>query len=132
MFVRRIGHEAVFRRARQIKNSFVTAVAPRWTGMTSHHVRVYVDRINGIRNRDAVLMSEDVEDEPAIGFGAVRDEDLIVGDLDAAIAKIMLGDFPAKKFVALVGRITAKSFAMTEFLDRAMHRGDHGRRQRLG
>src|ERR1700730_6510919 len=56
-----IGHEIIFGRAGQIDDSFVAPVLPAVAGVTSHHVRVDVNRIHRIGNGHLVLIPENVE-----------------------------------------------------------------------
>ncbi len=71
------------------------------------------------------------KNETAIALRAVRDKNLVVGDVDLAIAKIVLGDCRSQEFVALLRAVTAKGLAMTELIHRAFHRVDRGLRQRF-
>src|SRR5947209_16313893 len=100
--------------------------------MARHDIRIDVNRVNRVRDRDAIFVAENVQDESAIALRSVRNEDLVVRNLDSAVAEIILRNRAAQKFVPFVWRITAKCFAMSEFLDRAMHRVDCSARQRLG
>ena len=92
MFLRRFGDKFVFRVARQINDSFVASVFARRAGVTGHHVRVDVNRVNRIGDRDFVLIAKNIENKTAIAFRSVRDKNLLVCDVDLAIAKILLRD----------------------------------------
>ena len=90
MFLWRLGNEIVFGRAWQINDAFVTAVFSRRARVTGHHVGVDIDRINRIGDRDFVLVAENIEDVPAIAFRTVGNKNLVVSDVDLAIAVIVL------------------------------------------
>ena len=100
--------------------------------MARHHVRVDVDRIDRVGDRDAVLIAEDVENEAAVALRSVGDEDLVVSDLDAAISEVVLRNLLAQELVAFVRRIAAKGLTVAEFLDGRMHGINGSARQRLG
>ena len=92
MFLRWLGNEIVFRCARQIDDPFVAAVFPGRPRVAGHHVGVDVNRINRIGERDFVLVAENIEDVTAIAFRSVGDKNFVVGNLDLAIAIIVLRD----------------------------------------
>ena len=71
VLLRRIGHEMIFDRARQISDPFVAAIAPHASGMTGHDIGIDVNRVNRIGDRDFVLMSKDIQDVTAIAFRSV-------------------------------------------------------------
>ncbi len=79
--VRRLGHEAVCLRAGQINDALVAAAGSGRAGVAGHDVRIDVNRIDRIGDRDLVLVAQDIEDETAIGFRAVGEKNLIVGNL---------------------------------------------------
>src|SRR4029077_2481192 len=56
MFLWRFGNEIVFGCARQVNDPFIASVLTRDAGATGHHIRVDIDRINRIGNRDLVLV----------------------------------------------------------------------------
>jgi hypothetical protein len=95
--------------------------------MARHDIGIDIDRIDRVRDCDFVLVAKYIEDIPAIGFRAVRDKNLIIGNLDVAVAIIMLRDCGSEKFVALLGTIAAEGFTFSEFIYRLLHRVDrHG------
>src|SRR5689334_9000625 len=77
---RRLGYEIVLSGAWQIHEPFKTSVLARGTGVPRHHVRVDVNRIYRIGDRDLVLVAQNIQDETAIAFGSVRNENLVVSD----------------------------------------------------
>src|SRR6266705_2925662 len=124
MFCRRFGNKSILKGAWQIKKTFVAAVWLRRAAMARHHIGIDIDRIDRVRDCDFVLVAKNIEDIPAIGFRSVRDKNLIVGDLDVAVAIILLGDYRPQKFVALLGTVAAKGFTFSEFIYRLLHRVD--------
>ena len=48
------------------------------------------------------------------------------------VAKVILRDRVPQQFVTLLGSVAAKRFTRAHFIDGAVHRCDHGLRQRLG
>ena len=122
--LRRLGHEIVFHGARQICDSFIAAIIPRTPGMAGHDIGIDINRVNRIGDRDFVLMSKDIQDVAAIAFRSVRDENLIVTDVDSSVAIIRLRDFAPQEFVALFWAVAAKCFADAELLHRLLHCGD--------
>ena len=90
MFFWRFGNKSVLDGARQIKNAFVAAISFRPAAVARHHVRVDIDRIDRIGDRDSVLVPKNIENISAITFRSVRDKDLIIRDLDVAVPIIVL------------------------------------------
>ena len=110
----------------------VSAAFVGLAGVPGHNVGIDVDGVNRIGDSQAVFMPEDVENVAAIAFGAVRNEDFVISDLDAAVPVIVLSDDVPEKLVALLGAVSAKSGANGHFIDRRMQgRNDRGR-QRFG
>ena len=87
-----LGHELVFRRAKQIRNPFVAAIVSYGAGVARHHVRVHVYRIDRIGHRDLVLAAENIEDVTAVVFRSVRNEDFVVSNVNFAVAIVALRD----------------------------------------
>ena len=48
--------------------------------MAGHDIGVNVDRVNGIDDRNPILMAENIQNIAAIAFGTVGDENLIILD----------------------------------------------------
>jgi len=69
-----------------------TTIFFRDAGVTGHDVGVHIDRINRIGNGDFVVAAENIEDVTTIAFRAVRHKDLVVLNVDLAIAIIELRD----------------------------------------
>src|SRR4029453_10958543 len=120
MFCRRLRNKSVLKGARQIKKTFVAAVWLRRSAMARHHIGIDIDRIDRIRDCDFVLIAKNIEDIAAIGFRSLRDKNLIIGDLDVAVAIILLSDYRAQKFVALLGTVATEGFALPHFIDRLL------------
>ena len=78
------------------------------------------------------LCAEDVEDVAGVAFGAVADENFVVGHVAAAVAKIILRDGGAQPFVALFRAVAVERLAHGHFVHGLVHGGDDGGRQRLG
>src|SRR6516225_3194563 len=131
VLLRWLRHEVVLRGAGQIMNSVVGAVLSRRAGMTRHDVCVHVHRIDWIRDRNLVLVAENIEDVTAIVFGSVRNEDFVISNVDIAVAVVALRDLGSEKLVALFGTIAAKTFAMLELINGALHRFNRCGRKRL-
>lgn len=129
---RRLGDEAVGRRAGQIDQAGVGAVRVGVAGVAGHDVGIDIDRIDGVADGDFVLVPENVEDVAAIAFGAVADEDFVVGDFEAVVAEIVFGNGAAQEVVALLGAVAAEGGAARHFIDGAVQRRDDGGRERLG
>jgi len=68
VFSRWIGDKSILSCARQIQNSFVAPIFSCRPTAARHHVRIDVDRIYRIGDRDSVLIAENVEDVTAIAF----------------------------------------------------------------
>ena len=92
MFFGRLGNEIIFRSAWQINDPVVTAVFTRGAGVTGHDVRIHVNRINRIGDRDFVFVAENIKNISSIAFRSVGDKNLVIGDVDFAGAIIVLGD----------------------------------------
>jgi hypothetical protein len=87
-------------------------------------------RGDGIGDRDANFVSEDLLDVPAVLLRAVRDEDGVVIDCDAAARVVVFADRIEQELVALVGRIAAETLGCSHLADRAAHRVHHRGHQR--
>src|SRR3984893_4305672 len=80
----------IFFGAREVKKTFVNSVFVRGPGMAGHDVCVDVNRIDGVNNRHAILMSENIQNISAIAFGSIGNEDLVVGNIEASFAIVIL------------------------------------------
>jgi hypothetical protein len=67
-FSRRFGNEAVRLAAREVQEARVCAGRIGFAGATRHHIRVHVDRVHRVRDRDAVLRSQNIKDVSAVTF----------------------------------------------------------------
>src|SRR5438067_10009384 len=63
MVLWRLGNESVVGGARQVNDPFVAAVRFRRAAVACHYVRVDIDRVNRIGNRDFVLVADKIEDK---------------------------------------------------------------------
>ena len=129
---RKCRHEIVLGRHRKINQPRKPARLVGLPGPPGHHVRIDVNRINGIGDGDNVLGPEDVEDIPRVALRAVGDENLVRRNSHATRLVIILGNGVTEKVVPLLGPVAAKRLAATHLVDGPMHGLDHGRRQRLG
>ena len=100
--------------------------------MAHHHIGIDVNRINRIGDRDFVLIAQNIENETAVALRTVGHENLIVRDVDLAIAEIFLRDCRSQEFVPLLGSIAAKRFTVPQLVSGAFDRFDGRLRQRLG
>ena len=128
---RKCRYEVVFGCDGEINESREPARLVGLSGPSGHHIRVDVDRIDGIRDGDNVLGSEDIEDISRVALRTVGDENLIGRNRHAARLVIVLGNGVAEKVVPLFGPVTAERLAATHLVDGPMHGFDHGRRQWL-
>ena len=99
---------------------------------TGHDVRVDVDGIDGIADRDLHVRAEKLLNVAAVAFRAVGDEDLVRRNVDAAVLEVDLGDLLAQKGVALFRTVSVEIALASLIVHRLVHGGDDGRRQRLG
>ena len=126
------GQEAVLLGAFEVGETLVPAVRTGGAGVPEHHVGVDIRGVDRIGHGDAASRGEDLEDVAAIALGAVREEDLVVGDRDAARAEVSLGDGGADRRVAGAGTVALEGRAVGELGGRRLHRAHGARRQRLG
>ena len=122
LFRRRLGDEAVLRGALQIDEPRIRAALVALAGVAGHDVRIDIDGIDRVGDRDAVLVAEDVEDVAAIALRAVADEDLVIRDLDALRAEIILRDRVPQPLVTLLRAVAVKAFARRHLVHRLVHR----------
>ena len=96
-----------------------------------HHVGVDVDRIDRIGNEHGVVLIEEIQDVAEIGLCAVRDEDLVEGELYAELLIIRL-DRGLQEIVALLRTVAMEALGPAHILRRLHHRINDGLRQRAG
>src|SRR5580700_278340 len=125
-------HKAVCLRTRKINESSVVAELIRWSGVTGHYIGVDVNGVDRIDHCDSILIAENIQNVTAIAFGAVRDKDLIVGNIHAFFAVIVFRNRASEKFVTLLGAVAAERFPMCELIDRSMDCLDCRDGKRLG
>ena len=73
-----------------------------------HDVRVDVDRIDGIADRNLHIRAEQFLNVTAVALRTVRDQDLVRRDVNAAILEIDLGNLLAKEGVALFRTVSVE------------------------
>ena len=95
-----------------------------------HGVGVNVHGVHRVAHGHHVVDVEDVADVAAVGLGAVGDEDLVVGDVDAAVVEVALGDGGAQEVVALLGAVAVERLSLRHVLDGGVHGLNDGRRKR--
>jgi hypothetical protein len=69
--------------------------------MTGHHVGIYIDGVDRINDRDPVPVAENIQNIAAITFGAIGNEDLVIGNRYSARAVIIFRNCAPKKFITL-------------------------------
>ena len=131
-FVRNLRHETIGGGAGQIKQSLVCAGFVRPARVAGHHVGIDVNGIYRVHQADFVLLPEDVQNISAIAFRTVGDKDFIVGNLEPAIAIVILRDGAPQKLVTLLGAVSVKRVAPAHLIHRFMQGGNGRRRQRFG
>ena len=100
--------------------------------MAGHHVGIDVNGIYRVHQTDFVLLPEDVQNISAIAFRTVGDKDFIVGNLESAIAIVILRDGAPQKLVTLLGAVSVKRVALAHLIHRFVQGGNGRRRQRFG
>src|SRR5205823_10150152 len=70
--------------------------------------------------------------ETAVALRTVGHENLIVRDVDLAIAEIFLRNCRSQEFVPLLGSVATKRFTVSQLVSGAFDRFDGRLRQRLG
>jgi hypothetical protein len=104
------------------------AVRLRISAATGHHVGVDVDGIAGVGDQDPAIGPEDLLDVPAVLLAAVRDEDLVGLDRDAARLIVVPHDRVDEKVVASLGPVAV--CALGHVLRGVVERADDGWSQR--
>ena len=133
VFCRRLGFEAVFRRAGQIDDAGIAARAGIVKArVAAHDVGIEIYRIYRIGYGEGQIAAEDFLDAGCICFGTVADEDFIQLQIDAPCFIIAVNDGLTEKIVTLFRTIAAEGFGLAHFIDGFMHRFDDGRGQRTG
>ena len=99
--------------------------------MTSHDVRIHIDRINRLHNPDAVIGAEDIKDVATIAFRAVRDKNLIIGNIHSPCPVVLTRDGLTQKFIPLFRPVTSEARALPELIHRLVHRLAHCGGERL-
>jgi len=78
------------------------------------------------------LVAKHVENEPAIAFRTIGEEDFVVGDVNPASPIINLRDLAPQEFIALLMPVATKSLAHGKLIYGRLHRCYCGGRQRFG
>ena len=128
--LRQFGNKAVLSRRGHISHVAPAPVTIS-AAATYHHVRVDVDRIDGIGDADEVIPVQQLLEVARVTLGSVVDEDLVETEAHAARCKVVLHDSFTQEFVSLLGSITSESVSCCHLVDGLMHRLDDGRTERL-
>ena len=128
---RKCRHEVVLGCDGEINEASEPACLVGPSGPAGHHVRVDVNRIDGIGDGDHVLGPEDIEDIPRVALRTVGNENLVGRNSHAARFVIILGNGVAEKLVPLFRPVTAERLTATHLVDGPMHGFNHSRRQWL-
>ena len=96
-----------------------------------HYVGINVNRVDRIRNQNGVVGAEDVEDVAEVALCAVRDEDLIGGEL-YAVGLVVADQCLVQKAVALLIAVAVERFLLGLILNGCVQRIDNSRYQRTG
>ena len=99
--------------------------------MAGHDVGVHIDRINRVGDAKPVLVPENVENVSAIALGTVRNENLVIGHIESAMAVFVLSDGLAEEVVAVLGAVAPERLAHPHLVHRAMHGGPRRLRKRF-
>ena len=131
-FFRDGGDKPVFGGAGEINDASISAGFVGIAGVADHDIGVDVNGIDRVGDGHAVAGAEDVEDVAAVALRAVGDKDFVVGDVEPAVAKIVLRDGLAEEVIALFGSVSAEGVAVAEFIDRFVQRLTAGRGEGFG
>ena len=126
------GHKIIFRGAREVNDAFILAGVIRVAGVTGHHVGIQIHGIHGVRDGNAVLVAEDIQDIGGIALGTIRNENLIGTDLYSSGGKIIFGDGFAQEFITQFRAVAAEGVAVGHFIDGGVKRLHAGGGQGLG
>lgn len=131
-FAREFGSEIVFSSDREVDQPCILPAFVGWSCPANHDVGIDIDGINWIEHGDLIFEAEDIEDVSGVTFTAVRNEDLISGDIDAAILEIVFGDSFSEEVVALFGAIAFERLTGRHFIECCVHGFDASRGERFG
>jgi hypothetical protein len=123
--VRQAGQEAVVRGAGKVDDPIEASGGVGGAGAAGHDVAVQVDRIDRIGQRDHAVGREDLLDVGDVGLRAVADDDLVGGDLHAALAEVVAGDRLEEEIPAGLGWIPAECLDPRHLVHGGVHRLDH-------
>ena len=127
----RAGHKAVRRVTRQVDESRVAPAVVR-ARTAGHHVRVDIDRIDGIADSDLDIVAEKLLYVAAVALRAVGDEYLVGRDVDAAVLEVDLRRLLAEESVALLRTVAVEVLARRLVVDGLVHRLHDRVAKRLG
>ncbi len=105
---------------------------PVVSGAASHHVGVDINGINRVADRDDVVRAEDIADIAGVALRAVADENLVRGNLDAAVPELVFADGLPQERVAGFRPIAAERLGTPHLPRSGGHRLHNGRGQRPG
>ena len=101
-------------------------------GAAGHGVGVHIDRIDRVADGHDIIYAQNVADVAAVAFGAVGDENLVLGDLHAPGAEVVLCNGMAQELVALLRAVALEGLLAGHLVHRFMHGGDDRRDKRQG
>ncbi len=96
-----------------------------------HDVRVHIDGVDGVAHRYLDVLVEKFLDVAAIALGAVRDENLVRGDIHSARGEVDGGDLLAQEGVALLGPVAVERRARAFVVHGFAHGRENGRSERF-
>ena len=126
----KVGHETVLCRRRHIAHvgpaTFIVDATAAY-----HHVRVDIDRIDGVGHTDEVVPVQQFLEVARVRLGTVVDEYLVDVEVDATGQEVVLQDGLAQEVVALLRTVATESLGGGHLVDSLVHGLDDGRTQRL-
>ena len=128
----RLRNEAVLGGARQVGDPRIGAGGIRLAGVAHHDIGVHIDRVHRIGDGQTIGRPHDVEDCPAIALRTVAHKDLIVGHVDAASPKIILGNGRPQPLIALFRSVALEGAPHGHLIHRLVQSGDHSSREGFG
>ena len=131
-FLGQIRLEIVFGSRSKVGYLRKMSVTLQHTGTASHHVRVQIDRVNRVRNRNLYIFCKKFLDVCDIALGTIAHEDIVWVHFDAAGGVFATNDRLANKIVALLGAVTAESSLFGHFIHSLVHGLDNFRDQGCG
>ena len=100
------------------------------TRAAGHNVRVHINRINRVADRDFVVFCENIADVAAVALRAVGNKDFGGFKLHAVGAVVVFQNRLKQKILTVFRRIAVERFGVRHFFDRFVHRVNDRGRQR--